>query len=292
MSALSPMPIVVGAPRSGTTLLRFMLDAHPSMAIPPETGFLAAPALFDCDLSTVAGFHSVVTGFPPEAPTWDDFGLDADDLRDELRALSPFTPSAGFRTFYRMYARKHRKPRYGDKTPIYCEHLAVVERFLPEARFVHIIRDGRDTSLSLRRTWFTPAQDMWSLARYWQRMVLAGRRAGRRAAAYLEISYEELVLSAPRVVSRVCEFIDLTFDPAMMRYWERVPDRLREHRGRVAVDGRVLVTREQRLEQQRLTTRPPQPDRIFRWRTEMTASERQEFARAAGDTLSEFGYEV
>jgi hypothetical protein len=93
-------------------------------------------------------------------------------------------------------------------------------------------------------------------------------------------------------VFRVCEFIDSKFDPAMMRYWKRVPDRLREHRGRVAVDGGVLVTREQRLEQQRLTTRPPQPDRIFRWRTEMTASERPEFARVAGDTLSEFGYEV
>jgi len=238
------MPILVGAPRSGTTLLRFMLDAHPSMAIPPETGFLAAPALFDCDLSSVAGFHSVVTGFPPDAPAWDDFGLDADDFLNELRVLSPFTPSAGFRTFYRLYASKHRKPRYGDKTPIYCEHLAVVERFLPEARFVHIIRDGRDASLSLRRTWFAPAQDMSSLARYWQRMVLAARRAGRRAAGYLEISYEELVLFAPRVVSRICEFIDLNVDP------------------------------------------------VFRWKTEMTASELEEFARAAGDTLWEFGYEV
>jgi len=85
------MPIIVGAPRPGTTLLRFMLDTHPEMAIPPETGFLAL-----------------------------------------------------FPHFYQLYASRFAKPRWGDKTPSYCHHMQNIEEVLPEAHFIHIIRDGRD----------------------------------------------------------------------------------------------------------------------------------------------------
>jgi hypothetical protein len=63
-----PMPIIVGVPRSGTTLLRFMLDAHPEMAIPPETGFLVlAPQLASQGRALRERFFEAVTGYPPEA---------------------------------------------------------------------------------------------------------------------------------------------------------------------------------------------------------------------------------
>ena len=102
---LTPMPVIIGAPRSGTTLLRFMIDSHPLMAIPPETGFLAASALFDCDTRTAEGLNRLVTTFPPETPAWQDFGLDAAEFRDELQRLEPFNTGDGFRTFYRLWLR-------------------------------------------------------------------------------------------------------------------------------------------------------------------------------------------
>jgi Sulfotransferase family len=248
--------------------------------------------LYDCDPTSAAGLHRLVTTFPPDAPAWQDFGVDADEFRRELQALVPFDASEGFRAFYRLYAKQQGKPRYGDKTPIYCEHVALIERVLPEAHFVHIIRDGRDASLSLRRMWFAPAQDMAALARYWRTMVRAARDAGRRAAAYLEVGYEELVLNPKPVLEAICAFVDLRFDEAMLRHWERAPVRLREHRTRRRADGTVLVTHEQRLMQQRFTMQPPDPERLFRWRIEMTAQERAEFLSAAGDTLDELGYPV
>ena len=70
-----PMPIVVGVPRSGTTLLRFMLDSHPSLAIPPETGFLAPLAA--SPVRAIDEVFDVITGWPPESPAWPDFGIDA-----------------------------------------------------------------------------------------------------------------------------------------------------------------------------------------------------------------------
>jgi hypothetical protein len=63
----SPMPIIVGAPRSGTTLLRFMLDAHPVLAIPPETGFLASVAA-QTDAISPIDLHHTVTNITPTFP--------------------------------------------------------------------------------------------------------------------------------------------------------------------------------------------------------------------------------
>jgi hypothetical protein len=288
---LDPMPFLVGAPRSGTTLLRFMLDAHPALAIPPETGFLAGAAELVSDACDARErLFRLVTTSPPAAPSWPDFGLDSNEFRQRLGAIEPFDIAEGFRAFYRMYAERQGKPRYGDKTPGYCEHIGVIERILPESRFVHIIRDGRDTALSLRPLWFAPGRDMKTLALFWRQRVESGRAAGARARAYLEVRYENLVRDPRSVLEPVCAFLELDFDPAMLRYWERTPERLKEHRTRYLLDGSVAVTHEQRLEQQRLTMQPPIPARIARWKVEMTAAEQAEFLESAGDTLQALGY--
>src|SRR5262245_10657035 len=127
-----PMPVVIGAPRSGTTLLRFMLDAHPELAIPPETGFLALGEALDAGAATDEGrrraFGDQVMQFPREAPAWPDFGLAEDRFRAALDAIDPFTAREGIRAFYRLYAERFGKSRVGDKTPSYCLHLEPIQR--------------------------------------------------------------------------------------------------------------------------------------------------------------------
>jgi hypothetical protein len=285
------MPVVVGAPRSGTTLLRLMLDSHPELAIPPETGFLsAAGRLRGTGDGLRERFFRTVTAFPPEAPAWPDFGIPADDFREALEAIEPFTASAGFRAFYRLYAARHGKPRWGDKTPIYCLHVDLIRRVLPEARFIHIIRDGRDVALSLREQWFSPGRDMATLAKYWARFVVRARGAGLGRADYLEIRYEDLVREPGPVLARTCRFLELDWDPAMLAHHTRAAARLDEHTGRIAPDGTQLVTRERRLRQQESTLRAPDPERVGGWRTAMLPEERAAFQRVAGKLLRELGY--
>jgi hypothetical protein len=144
----------------------------------------------------------------------------------------------------------------------------------------------------LRRMWCAPAQDIHTLALYWQRLVRGARESGLHSRAYMEVRYEELVMNPQPVLEAVCKFAKLDFDPAMLRYWDRTPDRLKEHRTRHRMDGSVVVTHSQRLVQQRLTMQPPQAGRIFGWKEEMTRDEHSEFLRCAGDTLKELGYEV
>src|SRR6201996_1398172 len=190
VAARAPLaPFIVGSPRSGTTLLRMMLDSHPQLAIPPETGFIprALAGLFGNDAHQRLAFMQTISHFPAESPGWRDFGIDAPTLTRELEGIAPFHVDEALRCFYRMYAARFNKPRWGDKTPSYGRHLRAIERVLPEASFIHMIRDGRDVALSLRNLWFSPGNDMTTLARHWRRDICAIRGQSLQCRRYLEL---------------------------------------------------------------------------------------------------------
>ena len=285
-SIYPPMPFVVGAPRSGTTLLRLVLDANSQLTIPPETGFI--PRLGGADGDAREAFFRVVTG----ARSWVDFHLSGEELREGLRAIEPFDVSEGLRCFYRLYARRLNKPRWGDKTPNYSLHLQEVERYLPEAHFIHIIRDGRDVAVSTKGLWFAPGDDVAALALDWRRRVEEARRQGRACRRYMEVRYEELVTDLTAVLRRVCEFISLPYEPEMESYYLHAHRRLGELRGRFKEDGSPLITKEELLHLHRYTNSRPEPSRIGRWKEVMSEHERAAFESVAGSALREMGYET
>ena len=290
---IAAMPIIVGAPRSGTTLLRLMLDSHPELAIPPETGFLElATKLRGRGDKLRERFFSALISYPIESPSWPDFDIPEEVFRTALTEISPFSIADGYRAFYRLYASRFGKSRWGDKTPLYCMNLPTIRSVLPEARFVHIIRDGRDAALSLRRMWFSPGEKIEDLATYWRNCVMAARGAGVGKADYLEVRYEELILKTKETLRQICAFIDLDFDHAMLSYHSRAPLRLEEHKGRSLSDGSPLLTQEDRIRQQQRTTEPPDPSRVFAWKAAMGSKERERFELVAGDLLRDLGYEI
>ena len=220
-TARQVMPFIVGSPRSGTTLLRFMLAAHSDLAIPPETGF---PGHIAGD-EKLAGLRPaellrIITDFPPSAPAWRDFGMAEETLRRALFKLNPFSVAEGIRSFYQLYASRHGKRRVGDKTPSHGEAMIAIECLLPEAAFIHVIRDGRDSSFSLRDMWFAPSQDIAVLAAYWRDNVTRCRRQGRSVQRYLEVRYEDLLSDTPGQLRRVCDFVDLPFEARMLAFYE------------------------------------------------------------------------
>ena len=286
-TAFPPTPFIIGAGRSGTTLLRLMLDAHPDMCIPPETGFIPAATELSRAFADPRGeFFQTVTQFV----TWEDFNLSLEEFFAVLKDIEPFDTSAGIRAFYHLYARRFGKPRWGDKTPVYCLQMREVESALPEAHFIHIIRDGRDVALSVRPLWFAPGKDMTTLALDWKSRVEQTRQLSRRCMHYLEVQYENLIADAKSELKRICVFLDLQYHPRMLRYFEGARARLAEVKTRYRSDGTILISKEERLFNQRLTSAPPDPSRAFRWKREMTSAERREFEHAAGDLLETLGY--
>src|SRR3954468_11945117 len=96
----APMPFIVGAPRSGTTMLRLMLDAQPELAIPPETGFLQiVPELRGWGGAPRGRCFRAVSTFPANAPAWEDFQIPAEESRARRASIRPFPAADGVRLF-------------------------------------------------------------------------------------------------------------------------------------------------------------------------------------------------
>jgi hypothetical protein len=279
-----PAPFVVGVSRSGTTLLRLMIDSHSELAIPAETRFL--PELI-ARVDAGAGVAETAA-FLTEHRRWGDFGLDALELRERLDSIGDPTPGAAARAFYALYAEGQGKPRWGDKSPPYMTGMPAIATALPEARFIHLIRDGRDVAASLMaRTW--GMRRPRRIARRWVREVSTARRDALALApgTYLEVRYEELVADPERVLRAICAHVELTFEPAMLRFHERAETRLAELRD--LPGHRSAAERATQFERVR---EPVSGSRVGAWREALAAEDIAAFQSVAADLLAELGYPI
>src|SRR3954468_21460739 len=186
-------PVVLGCVRSGTTVLRALLDSHPDLAVPPESYFVI-PALqardryerpAGLDLDRLLADVGTERSYP-------DWHLDPAGL-DEVRDAAPASVPDAVLALYRAYAHQQGKARAGDKTPLHLLHVHLLATSFPTARFLHIVRDGRDVVPSILDMAFGPDRFAEGVL-FWQRRVEQGRAAGARLGPgrYREIRYEEL----------------------------------------------------------------------------------------------------
>jgi hypothetical protein len=265
-----------------------MLDSHPELTIPPETHFIPK-------VTEACEGHGDCLDRALEVLTthrrWPDFQLDAQDLRARLAGIDAPTATDVMRAFYGAYAERQGKPRWGDKTPSYVRRMPKVARVLPEARFVHLIRDGRDVALSQLEV-HHGADDLRQAAEAWVGGIARARRHASRLPHYLELRYEDLVDDPAATLRRVCGFIDLAYDPAMLEYHRRAERRMGETARDFERRGGPPIPAEQRARQHERVSQPPQRERAGRWRSEMSGDDRAAFEEIAGELLAELGYEV
>lgn len=282
-----PAPFVVGMNRSGTTLLRMMLDAHPDLTMPPETHFV--PELIDVGAqgrATPEAFLEVIT----KQREWGDFGLTEEQLLEAFRAIEPLNPGDALRAFYGAYAARVGKPRCGEKTPIYVKSIRKISEALPEARFVHVIRDGRDVALSIRDR-AVKEHPIDVIAERWVRRIGQARRQSKHVAHYKEVRYEQLILETAPTLREICEFFELPWDDAVLDYHRRSAERLEEMKRELPADGRrTTLSVERRMATHARTTEKPDPSRVSRWREQMSREDRRLFESIAGELLEELGY--
>lgn len=272
-----------------------MLDSHPAMAIPPETHFV--PDLLRLFKRAEPG-PGRVTRRIATSRRFGDLGLERADLAKALNWVAPLDEGLALRAFYDLYARRQGKRRWGEKTPGYGERMKLISAALPEARFIHMIRDGRDVALSYRRKEADPVA-IKRIAVRWRRRVNATRRQGEKVPHYIELRYEDLVTDPEAELRRVCEFIELGFRPEMLAYHERAEERLAEiakpleaEEGKGEKEGKAGIEADRRLAAHQRVTEPISADRVAVWEREMSEEDRAEFENKAGGLLAELGYEV
>lgn len=192
---------MVGAPRSGTTLLRSMLDAHPRICCPTwETG------IFDRFAEILRGDLNKPHGDEPNFA-----------FQDRRVLLSWMRRSCD--DLMRVLTEPAGKPRWCEKTPSHVFCVDIIHEVYPEAQFIHIIRNGSHVVRSLQNVAWSPRRIRWSVDR-WRDSVEAGRRFGSKlsSALYREIRYEELCDQPEASIRGLCDFLQETFTPQMLEF--------------------------------------------------------------------------
>ncbi len=212
---------LIGMPRSGTKLLRELLNRHPRISIPDsETEFLPLLAHnWDSfgDLSSpqkFGEFYEQITRKPFFTYQRADNRLVS--AADWYRGCKDFTPAGVFEALIRLDvgAAAGGDVIWGDKSPSYIDDLALLKSLYPAARFIHIIRDVRDYCLSIRKAW---GKDMLRAAQRWAQSIDGARSAGAQLGCdYMELRYEDLLVDTEIAMRRVSTFLEVRFDAVML----------------------------------------------------------------------------
>lgn len=183
---------VVGCQRSGTTLLRLMLDSHPNISCGPETRFLA-------DFAKVTG------------EGWDRMGLYGFPKAYWYEKFAEF-----FDSFQTEYAKGRGKTRWADKTPRYALSLDFIDALFPDSHIVHVVRDGRDVVASHRDRW--GYRSAVKAVEKWPRYIRTAQAfgAGLPGDRYIEVRYERLVDDTESELRRLLTFLDEPWDAAVL----------------------------------------------------------------------------
>lgn len=217
MDQSSPL-FVVSAPRSGSTLLRLILDTHPDIAVPPPGWLfdLVFPYLYSYgSLNNDANFLALAEDILA-TPTVQKWPLTI--TAAELAAAAEEKSFAGlYAALHMAYAKLGNKRRWGEKTPRNAFWIDEIHALFPDARFIHIVRDGRDMAIDISDSVLLP-YSVYSGANLWQRYVLAIRESMRRlpASSFIEIRYEDLCADPEATIRKLCGFVGEDFAPAML----------------------------------------------------------------------------
>jgi len=279
---MNPFLFIVGCPRSGTTLVQRMLNAHPQLAIAPESHWI--PRL-----------HEKPWALTPEGlvkpklirrllahPKFARLNISREELLSLAGNEHPTTYASLVSKIYDLYGRARGKMLVGDKTPDYVRKIETLHILWPRARFLHLIRDGRDVALSMMEwpkvrpkpgdfaTW---QEDRVSTAAlWWELNVRLGRQAGERLGRglYYEIRYESLVGRPRGESAAICRFLGVPYDDAMLHFWE------------------AEARSDPGLEKKR--AHQPVTPGLRDWRSQLSPEDDERFEAAAGVLLDELGY--
>ena len=278
----NPYVFIVGCSRSGTTLLQRLVDAHPLIAITSQTNW-------------VTRYFEMRTGLTPEglvAPEmvprlieyhrFPALGIDREDLEGLITPSERVSYSTFVSGVFDLYGDTRGKRLAGSKIPAWVRSIPTLHVLWPEAKFVHLIRDGRDVCMSIlswkkasrkvgRFTTWTE-DPLSTTALWWEWSVRLGREDGSslEPGLYYEMRYESLIAHPADECAALCTFLGLPYEDEMLRF----------HEGRERTEPGLNAKRAWQ----------PVTSGLRDWRSQMPAGDVERFEAAVGDLLDELGY--
>jgi len=256
-------PIFIGgASRSGTTLLRVILDSHPRICCGPE--FRITPVLM-----------SLWEQFREREEVLEHYQMAGENLRNMYRDL--------ILTLLERLRLQEAKPRLAEKTPDNCLFFQALHEVFPESPIIHVIRDGRDVVASLlAQKWedintgekIAHCHEVEEAANLWVRHVKKGmslRDHPQGRSRYFEVRYEQLIQEPESILRSLFRFIGENFDNRVLEFH----------------------TFDRNLANEPSSTQVNKPinfSSMGRWRRDLDDQQRKIVFEIAGDLLKELGY--
>ena len=281
MNASSPI-FIVGTNRSGTTLLRLMLNAHSRIAIPEEATYFQsqydgvpteqwrAPALSSAAYrALVEDFVTSTAAIHPE--------LDAPALIDRILNDGPHDLRRPYQLTLEAWARTTGKARWGEKTPGNLFYVDVLQEMFPDAYFLYVVRDPRAGVASMMNAPFF-ADDVVFNAMSRQKHAEVGLRLLQTHVApdhWMTIRYEDLTNRPEDTLLGICALIGEDYEPAMLQYHRTAATYMKEE---AASSFNATATR------------PVTTARIDAWRDQLSARDVAVIEAICADEMARYGY--
>ncbi len=216
---------IIGTERSGSNLLRLILNGHPSIYIPHPPHLMK-------DLGPVEGFYGDLAEDRNFRRLVDDaarlielhfFSWEIKpDRAAAFRAAAARNLYCVKAAFYEQYRRFKGVKRWGCKSTFMVHYYAQARKYSPGARFIHLVRDGRDVAVSARKSVFNHFHPYY-VARLWslqQQLALEMERT-LGPEEFMTLRYEDLIADPERAARGVCRFLGEAYAPGMLRYFEQ-----------------------------------------------------------------------
>ncbi len=269
---------IVSAPRSGSTLFRLILDAHPRLAVPSPAWLyeMVYPYLYSYgDLASPENFMALAEDIF-ENPFIKNMKLDITP-KDLVSASEEPTFRGLYDALHRHYAERTGKERWGEKSPRNSFWMEEIKGDFPDAQFVHIVRDGRDMAIDIADSPEMLPENIYSGAHVWKDFTGAAHGSGKRMgdSDYYVIRYEDLCAEPEDALKKLCEFLGEDFDAQMLAHhqtessknWSSLPNHVKS--------GRPISTQYCEM-----------------YKTRLPADDVSALEEVMGDLLVEFGYPV
>ena len=279
---------ILSNPRSGSSLLRLMLNRHAQVIVPPESGFalwlyseFGSWQQEDCFKDRLKIFLKKL-GETRKFKTWD---LPLDRLKLQIEKEQPANYGDLIAYVYQAYSPTKKDAIIVDKNNYYIHHLDTLAKLWPDAGFIHLIRDGRDVAcsyLELKKlksnSPYKPdlSNSLPNIASEWQENNLAIQSFVRNRM-HVQVSFEDLVLKPRRTLEDLVAFIGVPFDADMFSFFKQ--------------ERKEFSEPKETLDWKMKTQEPLDKTRIRRYIEGLTAEQRAVFEKNASLALKQFNYE-
>lgn len=278
-----PPVFLIGSPRSGTTLLHQMFDHHPAFALPFESKYIVVfhNNLHEFgDLNDVKNRESLIVSIEKfMRNAWlerdhDEWMPGLIAAAPELAREAPPSYAGVMETIYRYFSCQRGRERWGDKMATFRRCMPTIVDLFPDAKIVHIIRDGRDVASSILPLSFGP-NTAYVAAKKWRNFIEHGLDfAARHPRQVYTVRYEDLIDDPEKYLREICDFVDEPFHEDMLQFHKsgtkRVP--------RKEIHGQL--------------TKPVNKERAARWKRDLSPGQVRVFEAVAGPLLDRLNYEV